>query len=30
MNINLHFNGGFINFGLERMRGSYKSNACPD
>ena len=28
MNINLHFNGGFINLGLEKIKGSFKSNGC--
>ena len=28
MNINLHFNKGFINLGLERMLGSHNSNDC--
>lgn len=28
MNINLHFNEGFINLGLERMLGSHNSNDC--
>ena len=28
MNINLHFNKGFINLGLERMLGWHNSNHC--
>ena len=28
MNINLHFNRGFINLGLEKMKGLFKSNEC--
>ena len=28
MNINLHFNKGFVNLGLERMLGSHNSNDC--
>ena len=27
-NINLYFNTGFVNLGLERMKGLYKSNNC--